>query len=339
MRRHFFREHAQIDDVHRGFRQPRFRARHRQQPIDEIRQSIGLFEHAADRRAVRGFVVAIAQRHFADAAHRRQRRSQLVRNVGREPAHLRERRFEPAEHLVDHEREPSELVPRVVDRQAIAQPIGGNRASALRDAIDGSERAPRERVPADAGGEHRERQTEQQRDDQIANRPPHARFRSRHLQHDGTSGNLRMSAQDAKGNRPRRHDHDPVVRAPRQIAARRNRLSLGDRRAVQELAVGAPDLQPRALLVVARRPLEPRQRSVRLLFRHFGRPAEVAAQTVVERSRGALVHEPEQASGVDREDNDHRGRVPEREPKSDARLRHASPGSPSRSMKPTPRTV
>ena len=46
-------------------------------------QPIDLLEHAADDAAIRRFVAVAAQPHLADAANRRQRRPQLVRDVGR----------------------------------------------------------------------------------------------------------------------------------------------------------------------------------------------------------------------------------------------------------------
>ena len=56
----------------------------------------------------------LAQPDFADAANRRQRRPQLVRDVAGEPPHLLERRLEPAQRLVEHRRQPSHLVVRIV---------------------------------------------------------------------------------------------------------------------------------------------------------------------------------------------------------------------------------
>ena len=72
------------------------------QSIDEARKPIGFLEHAADDRPVGCIVPMLAKPHFADAAHRGERRAELVRHVGRETAHLLERRFEAPERLVEH---------------------------------------------------------------------------------------------------------------------------------------------------------------------------------------------------------------------------------------------
>ena len=112
MRSHFVGQAAQIERLGRQLGLPGLGARQRQQSIDETRQPIGLLEHAADDAAIRRLVAALAQADLADAADRRQRRPQLVRNVRRELPHLLERPFQPSERFVEHRRQPPHLVVR-----------------------------------------------------------------------------------------------------------------------------------------------------------------------------------------------------------------------------------
>ena len=85
-----------------------------------------LFQHAADRLAMTGGVPTTAQRHFADAAQSRQRRSQLVRRVRREPPQTLEALLQPSECIVEHGGKPAELVVWILNGQPFVKPIGGD---------------------------------------------------------------------------------------------------------------------------------------------------------------------------------------------------------------------
>ena len=338
MRDHFLGQLAQIHDVHREPGEPALRTGQRQQTVDEIRQPVDLLEHAADHRPVRRLVVPLAQPDLAHTAHRGQRRAQLVRHVGREPSHLRERRLEAGQHLVEHRGQAAQLVVRVGDRQPLAQAIRRDRMGAFDDAVDGHQRAARERVPAHAGGGHRQRQAEDERDHQVAQRPPHAGLGSGDLDDHRLAGDLRMPAQHANRHGRRRDRDDGIVGVQRQPPALRNRLALGHRGPEHQRPVRVPHLQPRVVLVGGGT-LEPRHGPIGPLLGHFGRPMEIPAQAVVERSRRALVDEDQEARRVDTEHDDHRADVPDGQTQPDTAGTRPAHGSPSRRMNPTPRTV
>jgi hypothetical protein len=130
-----------------------------QQAIDESRESLDLLEHAAecvarDRGIVGG---AIAQRDFRDGAHRRQRRAQLVRRVGREAPQSIERRLEPSEHAVERDGHAVELVGFAAYRQSLAQAID-------RDALRGlGQHAHGRQQSAGEPGAARERDDQRER--------------------------------------------------------------------------------------------------------------------------------------------------------------------------------
>ena len=70
----------------------------------------------ADDFAVRGGFTRLAQADLADAADSGQRRAQLVRGIGGEPAQLIEGALEARERVVEDPCELAELVVGVVDR-------------------------------------------------------------------------------------------------------------------------------------------------------------------------------------------------------------------------------
>src|SRR5438128_9965581 len=84
----------------------------------------------------------------------------------------------------------------------------------------------------------------------------------------------------------------------------------------------------------------PRDRAFRRLLDHHRGPLEIAPQLLVEQLRCASTHITENRARIHGEHERHRGDVPQRELHAHAvRSPPAPHGSPSRSMKPTPRTV
>ena len=143
--RHFFGQRLQVHDLARQRRLAGLGARQREQPIDEAGETIDLLEHAFDDAAIGVLVALAAQAHLADAADRRERRAQLVRDVGGELPHLRERRLEPRQRLVEHRGQPAHLVVGMLHRQPIRQPLGGDRPRALGHLLDRRQRPARQR--------------------------------------------------------------------------------------------------------------------------------------------------------------------------------------------------
>ena len=181
MRGHVVGEGAELDRAVRQREVAAVGARHEQQPVDEARQPVGLLEHALDDPLVGGGVAVLAQADLADAADGRQRRPQPVRDVGREPPHLIERGLEPAEGVVEHRREPAELVARAVDGQPLVEIGGGDGAGPLGHAVQRGERPPSEEVAAGAGHRHRQGQPQHQEDREFAHLEPHERLGTPHL--------------------------------------------------------------------------------------------------------------------------------------------------------------
>ena len=64
------------------------RARDDQQAVDQMRETPDLLQHTGDDFAVCLTGVDVLQAHLADAAHRSQRRAQLMRGVGGEALEL-----------------------------------------------------------------------------------------------------------------------------------------------------------------------------------------------------------------------------------------------------------
>ena len=162
----------------------------------------------------------------------------------------------------------------------------------------------------------------------------------------------RRRREDAVDGVRRWNRHDAVTGLREELFGLRYRVHFGlggpehDVAAVRAGAaacvVGAPDLQPRRVAPEAAFFLEPSERAVGQLVGHRRGPLVVVADLGVERIRGAAADEDVDARGVHGEDHDHGRDVPERQ--RDAQTMGAQPGqhshaSPSRSMKPTPRTV
>ena len=71
--------------------------------------------------AVLGRRTVARQRHLEPGAQHGERRAQLMRRIGRKVTQLRHRALQAAEHLVEHGHHPSDLVVRVLDRNAHRQ--------------------------------------------------------------------------------------------------------------------------------------------------------------------------------------------------------------------------
>jgi hypothetical protein len=84
------REIAEVEDIERETNRSGVATRQAQQRLDETRQAIDLFQHAADRLFVLRRRSRVAQSHFADAANDGERRPELVRCVSGEPPKLAE---------------------------------------------------------------------------------------------------------------------------------------------------------------------------------------------------------------------------------------------------------
>src|SRR5262249_27351687 len=96
-----------------------------------------------------------------------------------------------------------------------------------------------------------------------------------------------------------------------------------------------------AVLVIGTLPrIEADDGAVGSFVHHRGAEPEIAAQPLVERRRDAPAHERVDDGGVDAENDQHGADIAERQRDAQA---ERSPtdvhGSPSRTMKPTPRTV
>src|SRR6187200_1458385 len=71
MRDHIVGECGEVDSVERERWLLRAGTREREQPIDQLRESIDFLQHAADDAAIRALVAMTAQADFADAANSR----------------------------------------------------------------------------------------------------------------------------------------------------------------------------------------------------------------------------------------------------------------------------
>ena len=82
-----------------------------------------------------------------------------MRRVGREPAELIERRFEPCERVVDDAGEAADFIVLVGNRQALVEAFSGDAPRVGRQMIDRRERSAGEDIPANARQSDHERQT------------------------------------------------------------------------------------------------------------------------------------------------------------------------------------
>jgi hypothetical protein len=296
------------------------------------------------RYEIRGLVAMTrAKTDFADAANRGERRPQLMRHIGGESAHLLERLFQAAQRGVEHGGEPAHLVVRIVHRQAIVEPRGGNRPRVFGHPFDRREGAAGQRIAADSRDGHRDGQPEHQHHGKLAHLCLHRRLGPSDLD-DDARGRERAAERTALGQ----DAHVAVAAGDRHDAfahgaALRNRPELGLRVPVDDArAIAAPDLDPRQgeIRVDALRRID-HVHAVFGLIQTGVDPGEVLPQLSIERFGGVAVDEGVDGDNIDAEHDDHRRDVPQRQPHTDAvRLPPAGVhGSPSRRMKPTPRTV
>ena len=140
--------------------------RESEQRVDQCREAIDFFEHAAHRFFVLRRTARFSESLFADAANHRERRAELVRCVRGESAQLVERCFQPGKGLVDDRGEPPYFVSLVRYRQPLMQPVGRDPSGLRGETIDRRQRAAREDVTTDAGkyGDDREPEHEHRQD-------------------------------------------------------------------------------------------------------------------------------------------------------------------------------
>jgi hypothetical protein len=278
-----------------------------------------------------------------------------VRDVRGEPSHLLERFLEAAQCLVENGRQPSHLVFGIVDRKALAEAFGGDRARVLRYPLDGRQRATGEDVSAESRNGDGDRQAERKNERQLPYLLARRLFRTGDLNDDvrvadGAPPHLELlpTGQDAHRRGLGRDRNNPFAA---------DRLALGhgptERLAVTEQqfrAVRTPDLHPRqALLRIELFQLVQHEVAVRRLIQAGDDPEQIVAQLLVERVGYAAADEGVDGKGVNAEHHDHRADVPDGQP--DAHAVRSPPGgsaiaanagghgSPSRSRNPTPRTV
>ena len=287
-----------------------------------------------------------AQGDLADRPDCGERRPQLVRHIAREALHLLERLLEPFQGLVEHDGQAPQLVMRMVDGQAIVQPRGGDRLRAHRHPGDRRQRAAGQRVAAEAGGRHAERQAEDQEQRQLAQLLAHRGVGPRDLDDDGLAAHGLRPAQHAEGRPAIVHGDDLIGRMGGEGRGLRQRVAARHRRLEEELALQRPHLEPRVVFVLHRVGVrrvvgvEPGDAAVGPLLPHLGRPAEIAPQPRVERVGDAAADEHEHAGRVDGEHDHHRGDVPERQARANPERRSPTlHAASSRTTKPTPRTV
>ena len=140
-----------------------------EQVVGEPREPLRLLGGRAERALELLARARPAQREVELRAQQRERRPQLVARVGDEAALVLEGRVEAREHLVQRRREPRDLVPRRRHRQ----PARLARRDRLRPApqdLDRPQRAGRERVAAEGGGEQGEREEEEELVAQVVER-------------------------------------------------------------------------------------------------------------------------------------------------------------------------
>jgi hypothetical protein len=104
----------------------------------------------------------VPQRQFELGAKERKRRPQLVAGVGDEAPLAREGILEPAEHLVQRESEPFDLVARMRHRQALAGALRRDRGGPATHRVDGTEREAGQEIAGDGGDEQCDRAGDQE---------------------------------------------------------------------------------------------------------------------------------------------------------------------------------
>jgi hypothetical protein len=161
MSSHVVQSHAggatEVDAV--GPRRAGFASREIEEARDEPLGAFGrLPDRDAHRPEVRDARIGVRERDVDLGAHDGERRAQLMRGVGDEPALRVERRVEPVEHAVQRAGRVAELVggapqPDPLPREGrVVEPLGG-----LGDAAQRRER-PAGEPPAGGDGEHERRE-------------------------------------------------------------------------------------------------------------------------------------------------------------------------------------
>ena len=181
LRNNLFNESRQIHIFPGEQRIPRFGPREQQQAIDKPGEAVDFLQHASDNFAILGFATFLAQSHFADTANGRERCAQFVRRIGGKPPHLVKGRLKPGQRVVEHGREPTEFVVRIVHRKPVTHASRGNQACLLGHSIHGGQRTSGEYVATETGKQDTERKTEKKKVKKIAQVLLNRRHRPRHL--------------------------------------------------------------------------------------------------------------------------------------------------------------
>ena len=288
-----------------------------------------------------------AQADFPDGADGGQRRPHLVRGVGGEAPQLLEGCFEPAERVVEHRGEVAQFVIGVGDRQAGAQACRRDAAGCRRHPVDRRQRTARHQVGAEAGNRAGDRQAEPEHDQQAACLLPKPLFRPGDPHNRGGTRHRFPPGQFPQPRAVRPRNRPAQGLDGHRVGGEPAQGCRGQWIPVEWPAVRRPDEHPgpsggvgvrrvRGITVGDQR----RQRSVGIGREGCFRPFEVLLQLPIEVGNQIVADEHEHPGGVQGEDDDQRGQVPEGQPHADASwLPRARHGSSSRNTKPTPRTV
>ena len=296
--------------------------------------------------------MAAAQPHFADAADRGQRRAQLMRYVSGKPPHLIERPLETAERLVEHAGQPAHLVVRVVHWKPVVQPLCSDGPGVAGHPLDWRQRPAGEHIAAKPRRRDRHRKSKDEQQREVAQLGSLGRVRTSDLDHDTgiSKWPLQSSALGHDSHRSiwRFQCSDPLRGGPALGNLAEHRLSIPIHEA---RPIAAPHLDPgQREIGVETLGLVQHVHAAVIHIQTGVDPVEVLAELAIQRLGHAAADEDVHPAHVDAEHHHHGEDIPEREPHPDA---VGSPpplgtggwhagrahGSPSRSMKPTPRTV
>src|SRR6202040_1317632 len=98
----------------------------RKQAVNKASKTAGFLEHAADDVHIIGDWPLLLKSDLAHASNRGQRSTQLVRRIRRNPSKFFKRRFQPRQSVIEDARQMAGLVIRIVDWQAIVEPVRGD---------------------------------------------------------------------------------------------------------------------------------------------------------------------------------------------------------------------
>jgi hypothetical protein len=160
-RRDVREELVDIDFLAADRQRPLVGARDQEQVLGEPNETVRLLRRGAERVLELLSRAGAPERELELRLQQSERRAQLVARIRHEPPLVLDRGVEPREHAVERDREAADLV-AARRHGEVGRLVGRHRLRPTAQNLDGTQRARREGVAAEGGGEQREGQKDEQ---------------------------------------------------------------------------------------------------------------------------------------------------------------------------------